>query len=471
MSIFKRVSLMSKGLRYKLLLAFSLMSIIPLLACMYIISLYVFPQIESLVSVSAIVTVSIAIALLGLFLARSLVDPVIDMAIEAKMIANGQYDKNLTVATDDEVGNLAVSINTMTQKIKTNLDELKTYSQKMKEINTDVHKKVLALSSLLQIGDVISTGSVQLEPLLEMTIEKAAAICDSGFGIVYLAKDEESDFLPRVEYGEEMGQLREISVKRKGQGLLDKVVESRSIFIMDSATRMSKDADAFRAVYNVKNILAIPLYSGRKAFGVLIIGNNADDYKYKSDDVELLKVFAKQITIAIESDLLNRKAEELAIKDELTDLYNKKFILNRLAEEIRRAIFYQRPCSFVAFGIDGFDTFRTTHGELIAEEVLKRVAKVIKDNMIPVGKAARIAGDEFAVLLPEKNKKESFAIAEEIRRKVEAASFLKSGNGNLTVSAGVSENPLDGATSEELFKRATDLLNEARSAGKNKVIM
>ncbi|MDD5437363.1 MAG: diguanylate cyclase [Candidatus Omnitrophica bacterium] len=471
MNIFKRVSLVNKGLRYKLLLAFSLMSVIPLLACVYVISLYVFPQLDSLASVSVIVVVSIFIALLGLFLARSLVDPVIDMAIEANMIASGHYDKNLTVATDDEVGNLAVSINTMTQKIKTNLDELKTYGLKMKEINSDVHKKVLALSSLLQIGDVISAGSIQLEPLLEMTVEKAAGIFESSFGILYLAKDDESDFLPKIEYGEDVGPLREIIVKRKGQGLLDKVIENRSVLIFDSSVRLSKDMEGFKAIYNIKNILAIPIYSGRRNFGIMVIGSNLEDYKYKNDDVELLKVFAKQLTIAIESDLLNKKADELAIKDELTDLYNKKFILNRLGEEIRRAIFYQRPCSFVIFGIDSFDTFRTAHGELIAEEVLKKVSKVIKDNMVPVGKAARIAGDEFAVLLPEKNKKEAFSLAEEIRKKVEGASFLKSGNGNLTVSGGVSENPLDGATSEELYKRAGDLLREARNTGKNKVIM
>jgi len=471
MSIFKRVALVNKGLRYKLLIAFSLMSIIPLLACTYIISTYVFPQTDSLVSVSAVVFVSIMIALLGLFLARSLVDPVIDMAIEANIIASGQYDKNLSVSTDDEVGTLAASINTMTQKIKTNLDELKTYGQKMREINTDVHKKVLALSSLLQIGDVISSGSIQLEPLLEMAVEKAVMSFDSGFGILYLAKDDESDFLPKVECGQEADHFKGLGISRNGDGLLEKAVSDRAVLIIDNSVKPSKNTDAFRAEYNVKNILAVPIYSGRKNFGALVLGNKAGDYKYKDEDVELIKVFAKQITIAIESDILNRKTEELSIKDDLTGLYNKNFILNRLGEEIKRAVFYQRPCSFVVFGIDDFATFRTANGELASEDALKKMAKVIKDNMIPVGKAARIAGDEFAILLPEKNKKESFTIAEEIRKKVEAMNFLKTGSGSLTVSAGLSENPLDGATGEELFKKAEELLKQARSSGKNRVIM
>ena len=251
---------------------------------------------------------------------------------------------------------------------------------------------------------------------------------------------------------------------------LDKAVANRAVLIVDGSSKPSRDVEGFQEAHNIKNILAVPIYSGRKNFGALVIGSKADNYKFKSEDVELVKVFAKQITIAIESDILNKKTEELAIKDDLTDLYNKNYILNRLAEEIKRAVFYQRPCSFIVFGIDDFDKFRSANGELAAEEALKKMAKVMKDNMIPVGKVARTSGDEFAILLPEKNKKESFTVAEEIRKKVEAVSFAKSG-GSLTVSGGVSENPLDGATSEELFKKAMELLKEAKASGKNKVLM
>ena len=77
MNLLKNLTLSNRGLRYKLLVAFSLMSIIPLLACMYVISNYVFPQVDNLFTVSAVVIVSIVLAILGLTLARGLVDPVI----------------------------------------------------------------------------------------------------------------------------------------------------------------------------------------------------------------------------------------------------------------------------------------------------------------------------------------------------------------------------------------------------------
>lgn len=469
MGVFKRLTMVNKGLRYKLMLAFSLMSIIPLLACVYIISIYLFPQLQSIVDISLVIVVSLMVAMLGLLLARGLVDPVIDMAIEAKIIASGEYDRRIAIASDDEIGNLGQSINYMTQKIKTNLDELKNYGQRMREINVEIHKKVLALSSLLQIGDIISSGSIQLDPLLELAVEKASMVFDTGYGVLYMPKAEEGDFKVKTSYNVINEKLTDVVIEHNGHGVLERVLEEQSILVLDKSVKASKEIENFKAAHNIKNLLAIQIRSGRRALGLLVVGNRIDDFKYKTDDIDLVKVFAKQMTIAIESDILSKKTEQLAIKDDLTELYNKGFILSRLEEEIKRAIFYQRPCSFVVFNIDNFKSFRDSHGELSAEEALRRIAKLIKDNTSPVGKAARISGDEFAMLLPEKNKREAANIAEEVRKKIETTNLLREGSANLTVSGGVSENPIDGATSDELFKKAIEAIKQAKAGGKNKI--
>ena len=470
MGILKMITVSNKGLRHKILLAFSLMSIIPLLACVYIIVNYLFPQLKDISDISLIVLASVLVAMLGLMFAKKLVDPVVNMALEARMIASGDFDRRVPVSSDDEVGNLGQSINAMTQRIKSNLDELKNYGQRMREINVDVHKKVLALSSLLQIGDIISAGSIKIEPLLELIVEKASAIFDSGFGLLYAPKEDGADFLPKVAYNVNSDRISELVIKPGGRNFSDRLLETQAMTILDRSLRLNKEQESFLASYNLNNFLAIPMHSGRKNLGILVICSRADDFKFKPDDIDLVKVFAKQMTIAIESDMLTKKTEELAIKDELTDLYNKNFILQRLDEEIRRAVFYQRPCSFILLNIDDFKKFRDTNGELVAEELLKRFARLIKENSTPVGKVARVGGDEFAMVLPEKNKKEAVYIAEEIRKKVESVNLLKDVKAAITVSIGVSENPIDGATGDELFRRAQEALSEAKTTGKNKVI-
>ena len=472
MGILRKFSVMNRGLRYKLFVASALMSVIPVMACLYLISIYAFPHMGSLINIYPIIAISVVIAALGFILAKGLVDPVINMALEAKMIASGQYDNRIAIASDDEIGNLGQSINSMTVKIKTNMEELRGYGAKMREINIDIHKKVIALSSLLQIGDMLSSGSVQIDSLLALAVEKAAMVFESGYGILFLPKSEESDLYARVVYNNAASEkLARLVIRREGRGLLERAAEEKKVVILDESVKPSKEMEDFTQTYDAKNLIVIPIYATAGFMGLLVIGNKTGDFRFRNDDIELVKVFAKQITIAIENDILNKKADELAIKDDLTGLYNKGFILARLEEEIKRAVFYQRPCAFIVLSIDEFKNFRDTKGELAAEEVLKKTAKVIKDNTSPVGKAARISGDEFAMLLPEKNKKEAGEIAEDIRKKVESASLLREGKTDLTVSGGVGENPIDGATAEEVFRRALAAVKEARLKGGSTIVV
>ena len=200
------------------------------------------------------------------------------------------------------------------------------------------------------------------------------------------------------------------------------------------------------------------------------MGNRLDDYRFSPDDIDMAKIFAKQITIAIENDILVKRTKELTMKDDLTDLFNKNYIVPRLDEEIKRAIFYQRPCSFLVINVDNYKTFRDFYGEISAEEMLKKMGSMVSEFAQPFGKAARLGADEFAILLPEKNKREAIEIAEKIRKKVEAYKFVDSQNKPMTVSVGVSENPIDGSTKDEIFKTASGYLTKAKAQGKNRVV-
>ena len=178
----KQFSLMQQGLRYKLLIAFALMSVIPLLVMTYLTSTYIMTQEEiSLGQISIIVLISVVIAWLGLVLAKNLVEPVIDMSIEAKIIASGDFARKVRVTSEDEIGELGTSINLLARRIKDNVQELKDYGEKTREINLEIQRKMLALSNLLQIGDLIS-ASADLDTILDTVLDKLAHFYDGGFG-------------------------------------------------------------------------------------------------------------------------------------------------------------------------------------------------------------------------------------------------------------------------------------------------
>lgn len=465
----RRISMVPKGLRYKLMIAFSLMSIIPLLVCVYLVTNFVFPQLENLAQVSIIVLLSITIALLGLILAKRMVDPVIDMALEAKIIASGDYGRKLETDREDEIGELGRSINHMTKRIKDSMVELQNYSIKTKEVNLEIQKKVLALSNLLQIGDMIA-ASEKLENVLDIVVRKVGEIDEGNFTILFLAEEGTTKMIPKASHNISTKAVKDISFTI-GKDYLGTSVREKNIIKIDSSVRINSQMEELRKIFKIKSCLMVPVVSHGMGVGFLFTANNKDDYRFGDDDIELIKVLSKQLGIAIENDILLKRTKELAIKDELTDLYNEKYVRGRLDEEIKRAILYQRPCSLLLFNIDDFKEFRDRHGELVTEDTLKKIADVLKKNSTEVSKVARLGGDEFAIVLPEKNKKEATQFAEEIRKKIEAVEIkgARKDERHLTVSGSVSENPIDGTSANELFDKAKTALKKAKLEGKNRI--
>ncbi len=475
--MFKKLSLIPAGLRYKLTVAFVLMSIIPLAICVYLAYNFIYfpflqPNIDidfTTKNVSLVIGITMLIALLGFKIIRDIVSPIIDMAVRAKNIANGDFSRSIDVKSEDEVGELGATLNVLTRRIRENMDELRSYGERTKEINVEINKKVLIMSSLLQVSNLISQGA-SLDEILKITIGKINQVEDDSSTFVMLT--EEKNTLVMKVSENLSGSLNSFRLK-VGTGLIGKLVAENKMASIDRRSRMSSDIEEFLKVFSVKNCLLCPIVAHGHGFGIVGLCNTATDYEFKEEDVELIKLFGKQMAIAVENEILTTKAKELAIKDELTGLYNEKFIMSRLEEEIRRAALYQRPCSFLLFNIDDLNLYRDINGELAAEDTIKKIGKIIESNITEVDRVGRLSGDTFAVILPEKNKKQANTAAEVLKQRVEAFG-IAGGKGYprnfVTVSGGVSENPIDGVTAEDLIKKANSTLNEAKSKGKNTIV-
>ncbi|MBU1887703.1 MAG: diguanylate cyclase [Candidatus Omnitrophica bacterium] len=468
-NFFRQMSLVPKGLKYKTMIAFSLMSLIPLLICFWLAINFIFPNINaflgvSISNISLILFISLFISILGLCITRQMIDPIVRMAGEAKIMANGDVSKVIEVKGEDEIGDLGLSLNAMTQKIKENIEELKVYGEQTKMINIEINKKVLALSGLLQIGNLIS-ASTELSKVLNFIAQKVADLEDDTFSLVMLLDEKKKEYRIFSSYNVKGDIVREASIS-----------ESETIAhvaIVDKNNPLDKANSAVSRLVEflgVKNFIALPVIVTKKQRGILAVGNNKEDYEFKEDEKELLKVFSKQTSIAIENDLLILKARELAVKDELTGLYNQSYIHTRLDEEIRRAITYQRPCGYLLIDVDDFKNYHDQLGEANTEKLLKALGEMLRVSVTEIDKVGRITSDKFAIVLPEKNKKQSAAIAEDIRKNIEDGlnKVIKT-PGKLTVSIGVSENPIDGSSADELIGKAEKLVKQAKSLGKNRV--
>lgn len=453
--ILKQFSLVPKPLQYKLMISFSLMSIIPLLVCVYLATNFIFPKYYDIGSISLVLVITIVITIFGLILAKEMITPIIQMAIDAKKIAGGDFEHYIRITREDEIGDLGNSINTMTQRIKDNITELRRYGERTKEINLEINKRVMALSGLLQIGSLISAGE-QLQSVMDILADKISHIDDSNPTVIMVINEETNALEPVSLANFKSTEIVKRPV-RLGHGLLGEAAVEIKDIIIDKDIKPTPETAEIQKNYEVKNAVILPIVLREKCKGILLTGNKKDMYKYESDDIDLLKVFIKQAAIALENDALAKRAEELEIIDELTGLYNESYIKDRLEEEIRRSIIYQRPCSFIIYKIKDFEQYCNQRGRMAGESALKKIAKLITTNITPVDKAARFADDEFAILLPERNKKEADIISEEVKKKIAELvidSKAEPALQKLAVCGGISENPIDGASAMELINKA-----------------
>jgi diguanylate cyclase (GGDEF)-like protein len=466
-----RFSLNSRTVKQKLMVAFQLMFILPFLVCVYLLSANIFLKSGVRPDIVIYLVVSAFLAIIGLFVIKEVFDRLTSVTTEAKCIAAGDISRNLEVEHSDEVGELGGILNQLTQRIRSNMDELKDYSEKTTQVNIEIQKKIIVLANLMQISALISEGS-KFEEVLKMAVEKSRVLANSEIAFLLFKNELKDSFNMKVVDGVRSDYLMNIEISSK-EDIYHKAFNLNKLLILDKQNFLEANLTVdFLAKFKVKNCLSMPIFLKGTVKAVLGIANTRDDFSYNKSDIELLDIFSKQIAVAIENDILAHRIEKLETKDTLTGLYNRFFIQARLQEEINRAIAYQRPCAFIIFDIDNFKDYRNKFGSICAELALKKVAGLIRDCIREVDRAGRTDDDEFSLILPEKNKRQAQEVAEEICKKIQTSFCVDQDSSKcLTFSAGVSENPLDGVQVEQLTAKAKELLKKAKAGGKNRIVV
>src|SRR5262245_476549 len=159
----------------------------------------------------------------------------------------------------------------------------------------------------------------------------------------------------------------------------------------------------------------------------------------------------------------------LTIIDALTDIHNKRYLLEFLDREISRSARYCRPLTLIMFDLDRFKAINDDLGHLGGDFTLREVAARVKSSIRKEELFARYGGEEFAVVLPETNEQGALIVAERIRTLVEQHRFQYEGKAYpLTISIGVALTSGDeNMTPTELIRQADDKLYQAKNAGRN----
>jgi diguanylate cyclase (GGDEF)-like protein len=162
----------------------------------------------------------------------------------------------------------------------------------------------------------------------------------------------------------------------------------------------------------------------------------------------------------------NEELERLSTVDALTGLHNRRFLTQKLSDELLRS--YREKCAFTVLmaDVDEFKKYNDAFGHPAGDEVLKKVANILLGSIRAVDCTARYGGEEFAVLLTDTVGEGALQEAERIRARVAAEVFP---GRKITISIGMAEFPVHGHTAEAVISRADEALYSAKRAGRNRI--
>ena len=262
---------------------------------------------------------------------------------------------------------------------------------------------------------------------------------------------------------------------RVGEGVSGKVIDSGKPLVVTDLRLEGFTASPARK-YKTNSFISYPIIIGGRKVGVLNVTDKSGGRSFDEVDLSLLDIIGPQVALALERAEWQERATEfqlMSITDPLTALTNRRYLEERLMEELNRSKRYDYPMSFLMIDIDDFKAYNDKNGHQAGDLALQITAHCLKGALRSADVASRYGGEEFCILLPQTAVSEAGAIADRIRQRVATADFPHGKTqplGRVSISIGVSTfSPLVN-TPENIIAAADRALYQAKSMGKDRVV-
>ncbi len=340
-----------------------------------------------------------------------------------------------------------------------------------KDLLRELKRTVDELAAFNEIGKTL-TSTLDIREVMRMIMQKVSELLKPQNWSLLLVDEKKKDLYFEIAVGEGAEKLRELRIQM-GEGIAGWVAREGETLVVKDVHSDPRFADRFDAVahFHTHAVLAVPLRSKGRTLGVIEVINGLSGQEFGEDDVRTLASIADYAAIALENARNFQRIEELTVLDDHTGLYNSRYLYRQLEVESVRARRFGHPLSIVFLDLDRFKHVNDTYGHQLGSLLLREVGKVLLSTLRTVDIATRYGGDEFVVLLPETDLKQSRLAAERLRQALVDRYFLKEEGlaVRLTASFGVATLPDDGSSADELMRKADMAMYQVKEGGRDGV--
>jgi diguanylate cyclase (GGDEF)-like protein len=321
------------------------------------------------------------------------------------------------------------------------------------------------------LTDIVKTANSILEPrkVIELIMARVQQLIPSEAWSMLMVDEERQELTFELALGEKGKDLSAFRVKI-GEGIAGWVAQTGKPTIVNDVARDPRFARRFdsETQFKTRSMLCAPLISRGRTIGVVQVINRLGG-NFTKADLDMLLTLVDPCAIAIENAILFQRTEQLTITDDLTRLFNSRYLNLYISREIKRCKRHGIPLSVIFLDLDGFKGVNDQFGHLAGSRTLTEVGGILVEAVRESDILARYGGDEFVVVLPETPPSGALVIAERIRRSIEAHTFLKDQGLEARISAsfGISSYPDHALTPEGLIQKADQAMYRVKERDKN----
>jgi diguanylate cyclase (GGDEF)-like protein len=312
------------------------------------------------------------------------------------------------------------------------------------------------------------------DEFLRTLLDMAAQLVGATNGSLMLLDNEHQILRIRATIGMNPHLAKSLTVKL-GSGIAGKVAKNGQAMVVNDIAKDSRTTGQNRARFKTGSFISMPLKFKEHLLGVLNLSDKKSRVPFDAADLELLTTFTNHAAALLYRSGNQEKGEQLerlAVVDPLTELYNRRFMEQRLDVELSRSQRNKQQLTLLLIDMDNFKLYNDLCGRDAGDRALQKVSTIMIKALRDMDLVTRYNGGTFCILLPATIKRESIFVAERIRRNIEQEPFTGEEmlpKGKLTCSIGLATIPEDGKLPDELINAADSALAKAKSEGRNKI--